>query len=129
MRPGDVLYVPACCVHGVRGATWSLALSLGLRAFNEVDFLSYLLEVFERTKYSAHAPVETLPEPLGELHAAAKMELIGRTRGLIKQLETAAADSMLAPLGLPDTLAPLEPTFTNPSSRRPSRRRAYRSLQ
>ncbi|WP_434427091.1 JmjC domain-containing protein [Nannocystis pusilla] len=37
LRPGDALYVPAYSVHRVTGVGWSVSLSLGLRAFNELE--------------------------------------------------------------------------------------------
>ena len=36
LRAGDALYVPAYTVHRVTGVSWSVSLSLGLRAFNEI---------------------------------------------------------------------------------------------
>lgn len=120
LRPGDVLYVPAYCVHGVTGISWSVSLGLGLRAFNEIDFVGRLLEIFESTKYATYAPVETLPESLGERHAAAKRELLKRVRALLKQLEIVAVGSVLAPLRLPDTLSPLK---TDPPRASAKRRR------
>jgi len=109
LRPGDALYVPAYCVHGVSGMSWSVSLGLGLRAFNEIDLLARLLETFEHAKYAEYPPIESLPESLGEPHVEAKAELLRRVRALLKQLEMAAAASVLVPLRLPDTLAPLKP--------------------
>jgi ribosomal protein L16 Arg81 hydroxylase len=109
LRPGDAFYVPARCVHGVTGVSWSLSLSLGLRAFNEVDVVGHLLGNIERTKYLEYPPVDSLPESLGERHVEAKMQLLKRVRTLLKQLEMAARGSVLAPLRLPTTLSSKEP--------------------
>jgi ribosomal protein L16 Arg81 hydroxylase len=117
LRAGDVLYVPAYCIHGVSGVSWSVSLGLGLRAFNEIDFLAHLLETIERTKYLEYPPVESLPESAGERHVQAKMELLKRVRALLKQLEMAAVGKVMAPLNLPATLAPLDPMPSGGSSR------------
>jgi ribosomal protein L16 Arg81 hydroxylase len=108
LQPGDALYVPAYCVHGVTGVTWSVSLGLGLRAFNEIDFVARLLEVAERTSYIEFPPVESFPASTGELHVQAKLEFLKRVRALLKQLEAAAVGSVMAPLRLPETLAPLD---------------------
>jgi ribosomal protein L16 Arg81 hydroxylase len=108
LQPGDVLYVPAYCIHGVSGMTWSVSLGLGLRAFNEVDFVGHLLEIIERTKYLEYPPVDSFPESVGERHVQAKMELLRRVRTLLTQLEMAALGKVMAPLRLPETLAPLD---------------------
>jgi ribosomal protein L16 Arg81 hydroxylase len=107
LRPGDAFYVPACCVHGVTGVSWSLSLSLGLRAFNEVDFVVRLLENFERAKCLDYAPLDSLPESVGERHVQAKINLLRRVRALLEQLEGAAKDAAMTPLHLPETLSPL----------------------
>jgi ribosomal protein L16 Arg81 hydroxylase len=104
LQPGDVLYVPASCVHSVTGVSWSVSLSLGLRAFNELDFVGQLLQAYERANYSALLPVDCLPESAGETHIAAKLELLRRVRALLRQLELAATGSLLAPLRLPEAL-------------------------
>jgi len=116
LQPGDVLYVPAYCVHNVTGVTWSTSLALGLHVYNEVDFVSHLLDTFQSAKYMDYAPVHAFPESAGEPHVAAKMELLRRTRALLKQLEAAAVGSVLAPLSLPGALSPLRTLPQNGNS-------------
>jgi ribosomal protein L16 Arg81 hydroxylase len=107
LRPGDAFYVPAYAVHQVTGVTWSVSLSLGLRAFNEIDFLSHLLDLVQLTKYAELEPLPSVPEAAGAPHVQAKMELVKRVRALLKQLESATVGSALGPLRLPATLGPL----------------------
>lgn len=114
LHPGDALYVPAYAVHNVTGAGWSVALSLGLRAFNEIDLVRSVLETIEGTKYVDYGPAASLPASCGESHVEAKLALARRTRSLIKQLETAAIGLTMAELRLPETLSP---TIANRSVR------------
>lgn len=108
LRPGDALYVPAYATHSVTGVGWSVSLGLGFRAFNEVDFVGHVLEIFERTRYMDFSPAPSLPESTGDLHVEAKLELVRRIRALLRQLEMTAVGSVMVPLRLPDTLAPLK---------------------
>lgn len=109
LRPGDALYVPAYAVHGVTSVGWSISIGLGLRAFNEIDFLSHILESFENARYIDYPPLETYPERAGERHHLAKMELLRKVRLLLKQLEMTAIGTLMAPLRLPEALDPIEP--------------------
>jgi ribosomal protein L16 Arg81 hydroxylase len=106
LRPGDTFYVPAYGVHSVSGVTWSVSLSLGLRAFNEIDVVENLLEALRMTHYLKYAPLDSYPESTGEPYAAAKVELLGRVRSLLRQLEGVALATLLEPLQLPPTLQP-----------------------
>jgi hypothetical protein len=101
LHPGDALYVPAYAVHRVTGVSWSVSLSLGLRAFNEVDFVEHLLEAIRLTRYMNYPPVATVAESLGESQAEAKLELMGRVRSLLREVEGVALARLLAPLKLP----------------------------
>lgn len=108
LRAGDALYVPAYAVHGVSSIGWSISVGLGLRAFNEVDFLSHILESLESARYVDFPPLETYPAQAGELHEQAKMELLRRVRLLLRQLEMTSIGTLMAPLRLPETLDPIE---------------------
>jgi ribosomal protein L16 Arg81 hydroxylase len=108
LRPGDMLYVPAYAAHAVTGVRWSISLGLGLRAFNEIDYLAHILERFEAVHYIAYPPLKTFPPSAGARHDDAKAELLRRTRALLKQLELTAIGALMAPSRLPDTLGPLE---------------------
>jgi ribosomal protein L16 Arg81 hydroxylase len=110
LHAGDALYVPAYAVHGVSSTGWSISIGLGLRAYNEVDFLSHILESLESARYIDYPPVETYPEQAGERHEQAKMELLRKVRHLLKQLEMTAVGALTAPLRLPDTLGPIDPS-------------------
>jgi ribosomal protein L16 Arg81 hydroxylase len=112
MRPGDALYVPAYGVHRVTGVSWSVSLSLGLRAFNEVDFVEHLVETIRLTRYMSYPPLASVAESAGERHAKAKLEVMRRVRSLLEEVEGVALATLLAPLMLPsalDTPAPTRP--------------------
>lgn len=108
LRPGDALYVPAYGVHGVTSVGWSVSIGLGLRAFNEVDFLGHILETLESARYIDFLPIESYPAQAGARHEQAKMELLRRTRQLLKQLEMTAVGTLMAPMRLPETLDPID---------------------
>jgi hypothetical protein len=106
MRPGDVLYVPAYAVHAVTGVTWSVSLSLGLRAYKEIDYLAGVFEVFTQKRYADYRPVLTVPTGSVDRRAAARLELVQCVRGVFQELDAAMEAAVLAPLRLPETLAP-----------------------
>jgi ribosomal protein L16 Arg81 hydroxylase len=108
LRAGDAIYVPAYAIHRVTGVSWSVSVNLGVRAFNEIDFVEYLLEVIRMTRYADYKPVPNFPEAMEKHYAEAKMELLRRVRTLLQQVEMAAMGSALASLMLPPTLS-LEP--------------------
>jgi len=104
LRAGDAFYVPAYAVHKVTGVSWSVSLSLGLRAFNEIDVVEHLIDMIRATKFPDYRPLVALPETQGEAVIEAKLELIQRVRKLLKDIEMAAIGQILAPLNLPTTL-------------------------
>lgn len=108
LKPGDALYVPAYAVHEVSGVTWSVSLSLGLRAFNEMDVLSHLLDVAQLTRYTSYPPLASAPGATPQENAAALQEMLARCRRLLRQLDIAAQSMSRAGLRLPATLAPLD---------------------
>lgn len=116
LHPGDALYVPAYGVHRVTGVSWSVSLSLGLRAFNEIDFVEHLLELIRLTRYMSYPPVASIAESLGDCHAEAKLELMQRVRSLLGQVEGVALASLLAPLKIPAVLDPPTPAATPPGA-------------
>jgi ribosomal protein L16 Arg81 hydroxylase len=109
LRPGDALYVPGYSVHRVTGVTWSVSLSLGLRAFNEIDVLEHLLENIRLKRYMSYPPFPGFPESLDPEHAEAKMELMRRVRALLTQMEGLALAFLLTPLSLPPHLGGQRP--------------------
>lgn len=84
LRPGDALYVPAYTAHRVTGIDRSVALSIGLKCFNEIDVVAHLLD---RSPHAFSAPVTIAPASRGDAHIAAKIDLARRLRALIAQLE------------------------------------------
>lgn len=114
LRPGDGLYVPAYSVHRVEGVSWSVSLSLGLRAFNEIDFVEHLLEAIRLTGYANYPPVSSFAESLGECHVEAKLELMRRIRSLLSELEGMSLTSLMSPLTIPTVLE--SPTSESSSS-------------
>jgi hypothetical protein len=104
LRPGDALYVPAFCVHHVTGVTWSLSLSLGVRAFNEIDVLEHLLERLRRSQYFEHGVLASWPLDMADAHVTAKLQLLERVRALLGKLELMAQLSAALPLALPEHL-------------------------
>lgn len=94
LRAGDALYVPAYAVHRVTGVDWSVALSFGLRCFNEIDVVSHLLE---RSPFTLAPPVPTAPASQIDAHAMAKITLARRLRALVAQLEADADALTLGP--------------------------------
>jgi hypothetical protein len=84
LRPGDALYVPAYAAHRVTGVDRSVALSLGLKCFNEIDVVAHLLD---RSPLAFSAPVTTAPASRGDAHIAAKIDLARRLRSLLAQLD------------------------------------------
>ena len=119
LRPGDTLYVPAYAVHRVTGVSWSVSLSLGLRAFNEVDFVEHSLERIRLIRYMSYPLVTTVPESLGEEHAKAKLELMQRVRSLLREVEGVALATLLAPLKIPAVLDTPTSTPTPPGAAPP----------
>ncbi|KMO29890.1 hypothetical protein VP06_23375 [Methylobacterium aquaticum] len=110
LMPGDALYVPAYCVHGVTGVPGfpgSVSIGLGIRAFNEIDVVARLLEIVENTRYAAYPPVATCPAGLGAAHRDAKAALVRRVRALLRELDLAVTGIVEAGLHLPDTLGPI----------------------
>ena len=107
LSAGDALYVPAYAVHRVTGVSASVSLSLGLRSFNELDFVEHLLESIRLTRYTSFPPVRTAPESAGEDHVQAKLELMRRVRALLEQVEGAAFGTLLDPMTVPSALDPL----------------------
>jgi len=105
LRAGDALYVPAYAVHKVTGVSWSVSLSLGLRAFNEIDVVEHLIDVIRATRFPDYRPALALPETQGEAAVEAKLQLIERVRTLLKDVEMAAIGQVVAPLNLPPMLA------------------------
>src|SRR5207302_4722231 len=83
--------------------------SLGLRSFNEVDFVEHLVDGLQRTRHPSHGPAPSLPPSEGETHVQAKLELINRVRAVLREVEAAAVAAVLAPLELPPTLSPDKP--------------------
>jgi ribosomal protein L16 Arg81 hydroxylase len=118
LRPGDTLYVPAYGVHHVTGVSWSVSLSLGLRAFNEIDFVEYLLEAIRLSGYMSYPPVASVAESAGECHAEAKLELMQRIRSLLGQVEGLALATLLAPLKLPTVFDTPTSALTPPGTAR-----------
>lgn len=110
LRAGDALYVPAYTVHRVTGVSWSVSLSLGLRAFNEIDVVEHLLERLRLSSYLKYPPFAGAPEALEAEHAEAKLELMQRVRTLLQQVEGLAVAFLLAPLRLPPSLNATSPT-------------------
>lgn len=106
LRPGDAYYVPAYTVHRVTGVSWSVSLSLGLRAYNEIDVVEHLLERIRLASYLKFPPIAGRPEQLEAAHADAKMELMQRVRSLLRQLDDVTLAYLLAPLRLPPHLDP-----------------------
>jgi ribosomal protein L16 Arg81 hydroxylase len=106
LRPGDALYVPAYAIHRVTGVSWSVSVNLGVRAFNEIDFVDFLLDFVRMTHYTDYKPVPTFPETMENHCALAKMELLKRVRALLHRVEMTAVGSMLASLTLPPTFNP-----------------------
>jgi len=104
LHEGDALYVPAYTVHRVTSTGWSVSLSLGLRAFNEIDLVEHLLESIRTLRYADYPPLPSFPHDHGEAHVTAKLELVRRVRALLAQLEMASIGTALAPLELPGTL-------------------------
>jgi ribosomal protein L16 Arg81 hydroxylase len=104
LRPGDALYVPAYSVHRVTGVTWSVSLSLGLRAFNELDVVEQLLETIRLTSYPDFRPLASVPESVLDAHVDAKLGLVHRVRALLQKLEAVTVLRAAAPLAVPETL-------------------------
>jgi ribosomal protein L16 Arg81 hydroxylase len=104
LQAGDALYVPAYTVHRVVGAAWSVSLSLGLRAYNEIDVIEHLLQQVRMSDYLKHAPFPGMPESLGEEHIESKLELMRRMRVLLRDLEGLAVAYLASPLQLPPHL-------------------------
>jgi hypothetical protein len=104
LKPSDVYYVPAYCVHRVTGVSWSVSLSLGLRAFNEFDVLETLVEGLKVRSYTNHLPLDVYPESALESYTQAKLDMIRRVRELITCLEHATVGALLQPLTLPSDL-------------------------
>jgi 50S ribosomal protein L16 3-hydroxylase len=104
LRPGDALYVPAYAIHRVTGVSWSVSLSLGLRAFNEIDFVESVLEMIKMSKYAEYKPALSLPAAVGDAHVEAKLALIRNVRTLLEQVEMTATGFVMGPLKLPPTL-------------------------
>jgi hypothetical protein len=88
----------------VTGVSWSVSLSLGLRAFNEIDVVEHLLERLRLSSYLKYPPFAGAPEALEAEHAEAKLELMQRVRTLLQQVEGLAVAFLLAPLRLPPAL-------------------------
>ena len=105
LEPGDALYAPAYGVHRVTGVSWSVSLSLGLRAFNEIDIVEHLLEALRLTSYMEFPPLVPAAEPTGEIYAEAKLQTMQRIRVLLSKVEGLALATLLASLKLPATLA------------------------
>lgn len=105
LRPGDALYVPAYCVHRVEGVSWSVALSLGLRAVNEIDVVEHLLELIRLQHFADYSPLPSACDADEEAHLAARLELVARARTLLARLEGAALAAALEPLRLPADLS------------------------
>jgi ribosomal protein L16 Arg81 hydroxylase len=104
LHAGDTLYVPAYTVHRVTGVSWSVSLSLGLRAFNEIDVVEHLLERLRMSSYLKYPPFAGAPESLESDHAAAKLDLMQRVRTMLQQMEGLAVAFLLTPLRLPPAL-------------------------
>jgi ribosomal protein L16 Arg81 hydroxylase len=101
LRPGDALYVPAFSVHRVTGVSWSISLSLGLRAFNELDIVEHLLEQLRLTRYMSYPPTAGAPESLAAEHAEEKLELMRKVRAVLSQVEGLVLAYLMSPLRLP----------------------------
>lgn len=101
VRPGDALYVPAYCVHEVSGVTWSVALSLGLRAYNEIDIIEHLLERIRRTKFHHYGPLPAFPESAGDSSYNAKLETLAKVRAVMTTIEAATLAMLVNPPALP----------------------------
>jgi len=109
LRPGDALYVPAYAVHQVTGVGWSVSLSLGLRAFNEIDLVESILSTIRLTQYAEYRPALSLPASMGETHTQAKLALITNARALLDKVQMLAAGFVLSPPKLPPAFARPEP--------------------
>jgi ribosomal protein L16 Arg81 hydroxylase len=104
LHPGDMLYAPAYGLHRVTGVSWSVSLSLGLRAFNEIDVAEHLLETIRLSGYLDYAPVVGIPDVLTDAHAEAKLHLMRGVRALLQKVEGLALATVLAELQLPPDL-------------------------
>lgn len=105
LRAGDAIYVPAYAVHRVTGVSWSVSVNLGIRSFNEIDFVEHLLEVLRTSGRLDYYPLPNFPAALEAQHAEAKMELLKRVRALLQQVEMAAMSAALTSIALPPTLS------------------------
>jgi len=103
LRAGDAIYVPAYAIHRVTGVSWSVSVNLGIRSFNEIDYVEYLLELIRMNHYSEYKPVRSVPEALEQDCADAKTELLRKVRALLNRVEMTALGSALAYLALPQT--------------------------
>jgi hypothetical protein len=105
LRPGDALYLPAYTIHRVQGGSReSVSLSLGLRAYNEIDIVEHLLAGLRRTEYLRHPPFPGIPPSLPDAHADARLDLLERVRSLLGDLDAMALGYLLSPMRLPPHL-------------------------
>ena len=84
-----------------------MSLSLGLRAFNEIDVVERVLEQFRFARYSQYKPALTVPAAAGEAQIEARLELLKNARSLLHEVEMAVAGFLMEPLTLPPTLSDL----------------------
>ena len=103
LQAGDALYVPAYSVHRVTSTGWSLSLGLGVRSFNEIDFVEHLLEMIRNTRYAEY-PRSRVSR--SERRVARGREARARAARplVLEEIEIATVGATLAPLDLPPTL-------------------------
>lgn len=104
LQPGDLLYVPAHNVHQVTGVTWSVALSLGLRAVHEIDLVEHLLDRIRQLHFSAYSPLPSVPDSVEDQQVAGKFEVMARVRDLLALVESATWAALMDGLQLPEDL-------------------------
>lgn len=106
LRAGDALYVPAYSVHEVTGVSWSVSLSLGLRAFSAFDLADHLFDRLRRTALGRYRPARTAPDATGEKAIAAKLALLRQLREVLQDIEANAVGFLMGPSLLPRDFDP-----------------------
>jgi ribosomal protein L16 Arg81 hydroxylase len=96
LEPGDVLYVPAYAVHHVSGDRESISLSVGIKAFNELDVVRYLLDELASRQYRRYPPASGLNSVSSDDRAVARAHLLQKVRTALSTVEMAAAAILLS---------------------------------